>query len=182
MIIVEGMDGTGKSRLVARISEYFNIPIHEKASDPILGPVNNLMEWAYHDVITQPEQPLSVYDRHPLISEYIYAPVCRTLRKEFITPAAHNLIRLCARQAFVVWCDPGYARVTHNLLENPQEQMDGVIENTGKIYDLYWSMRMFWPGQSTVYNYASTEQSELFNRLKHHIASFQMIRRPDSVV
>lgn len=186
MIIVEGPDGSGKSNLVRRINEEFGLPIHERASTSVGGPVEDLMGWAYRDVTTMPEQPLSVYDRHPLISEYIYAPLVRILRHEFVTPSAHTLIRLMARQTFVVWCVPPYTYVSGNVSDDLDNQMQGVHENLGAIYELYNAMRMFWSGQSMVWDYTKsgadpTNISNLQARLRNQIGAMNMQRNGTNV-
>lgn len=183
MIVVEGPDGSGKSTLVEKISYQLGIPVHERASDSIKGPVHDLMNWAYTDVTTQPEQPLAVYDRHPLISEYIYAPLVRTLRPEFTTAHAHTLIRLMARQVFVVWCMPPHSDVEHNTLTSRDNQMAGVNENSSAIYGLYNTLRMFWPGQSATYDYTehSHHADTLMPRLRLHSSAWRMKNHQETI-
>lgn len=173
MIIVEGPDGAGKSSLIEKLSETLMLPIHERASDSIKGPVPDLSVWAYQDVTTQPEQPVSIYDRHPLISEYVYGPITR----EFLNPnmtstTMHLCIRMLAKQSFVIFCRPPTEEIRANVLRH--EQMEGVTEHIGQIIAAYDALRMFWPGQSILYNYMDpTSFPNVLTAARLHVASIE---------
>lgn len=154
MIIVEGPDGAGKTGLVRKLTIEFSLPTHERASHGVAGPVDNLFEWAHRDVVTMPEQPISVYDRHPLISEYVYGPICRsTLPVGFTTPTAHALIRMMAPRVLVVMCRPPLERLTASV--TPERDMPGVTEHIERIASAYDALRMFWPGYVITYDYSN---------------------------
>jgi hypothetical protein len=148
-IIVEGMDGSGKSGMVTRIADRLRIPIHERACKSTEGPVDKLYEWATEDVMSLRWQPFSVYDRHPLISEYIYGPITRqSVSPQFYTPHAAGLSRLFADAVLVVFCDPGPDEVFKNVLEG--KHMDGVSEHASRLYYAYRSFMHYWPGNRPV--------------------------------
>lgn len=136
VLIIEGMDGSGKSSLVSRLAADCDIPIHTRASDSIAGPVMNLWEWAENDVSTWPEQKFSIYDRHPLVSEYIYGPVTRGRVDErfFDEQYVYNWF---TNNCVLIYCDPGWEEVYRNLIKDPRNQMAGVLDNSKRLYLLY---------------------------------------------
>lgn len=156
ILIVEGMDGTGKSTLINRLSNDLDIPVHERfsKSGPDGGPVTDLWNRTYEDVMTMPAQPLSLYDRHPLISNYVYSPITRrTLEPGFTSSRANRLVRTLSFTALVVWCAPPFDVVKSNLHDN--RDMAGVYENASQLYWSYESMRIHWRGNSAVYDYTN---------------------------
>lgn len=116
MIILEGPDGSGKTTLLEILEQKFQLPKHERfcTSD---GPFDDLARLAYKDVQTMPNQPLSIYDRHPFISEYAYAAAIpeRTIRLDFLEGWAVSTLRQFARHSLVVLCLPPFANVLQNV-------------------------------------------------------------------
>lgn len=168
MIVLEGMDGSGKSQLAQRLSNHLNIPIHERASHSTNGPVDNLWEWVYNDVSEMASQPIAIYDRHPLISEYVYAPILRgSLRDEFHTEQARRLLKRWANNVFLIYCDPGIDEIYKNLTRLPDEQMKGVTENISELYYSYKALITYWPGSNppAVWDYRLDNQVK-FDRIK----------------
>lgn len=155
MIIVEGPDGSGKSSLIRRLAEDFGLRVHEKASDSVTGPKGDMSVWAYRDVTTQRDHQLvEIYDRHPLISQYIYGPIAREyLEPNMQSPTMHLSIRMLAKQCLMIFCLPPLKLVRENVMR--EAQMAGVEDNIARIYHMYCSLRMFWPNPSNLmmYNY-----------------------------
>lgn len=172
MIVVEGPDGSGKSSLVRKICGEFSLPAHERASEGAAGVVvQDLYEWAHRDVVTMPDQELSVYDRHPLISEYIYGPICRSaLPTGFTTPNARHLVRMMARIVLVVVCRPSNERLVASVSDD--RDMPGVSTNIERIASAYDAMRIFWPGQVISYDYADSDSlAQVFSLCRIHVAT-----------
>ena len=157
MIILEGPDGSGKSNIARRLSADLGVPLAQKfvKSDGQGSGTNDLFGEAYRDVITMPDKPPMIYDRHPLISEYIYGPIIRGIMPpDFLTPQAHATLRLFGEQVHVIWCLPSLQTVYDNVADvDSAEQMEGVMRNIDAIYSMYHSMRVWWGGESTVYDY-----------------------------
>lgn len=176
MIIVEGPDGAGKSTLVGQLAEEFNLPVHERASHGRDGPVSNLFEWAQNDVVSMPYQPLSIYDRHPLISEYVYGPICRaTLPPGFATPNAQLLLRMMAPRVLVVMCKAPQERLRASVSDD--RDMPGVTEHIERIASAYDGLRVFWPGQCISYDYTKPEKySSLISLCRIYVAARQSER------
>lgn len=105
MIIVEGMDNTGKTSLIRELVDRF--PQLQLAKSP--GPVTrqNLLkciEWVTH-AIRNPN-PCVVYDRYSPISERVYGPVLRG--KDQYGSYTFDLLRLTLRrqQPLIIYCRP----------------------------------------------------------------------------
>lgn len=183
MIICEGPDGGGKSTLVRQLSVEFSLPVHERAVDSAQKVmVPNLFDWAYRDVTTMPEQPLSVYDRHCMISEYVYGPICRSkLPEGFATTAAHNLVRVMAPLVLVVVCRPPNERLTSSVsASRDTREVRTHIERIAAAYD---AMRVFWPGQIITYDYTSDQSDveppqlpRVLAACRIHVAQQRLIR------
>lgn len=173
MIIVEGMDGTGKSGLIKRLSDITGIPIHTRASSSVEGPVRDLVDWAEEDVTTWGKQPAQLYDRHPLVSEYIYGPCVRgQIDPMFYGPIFRQLSYVFRNNALVIFCDPGWEAIKHNLDRNPANQMPGVMDNSRRLHLLYRSFRHNYSGRQRVWDYGrepiDANFQELINLVEGH--------------
>lgn len=158
-IIVEGMDGSGKDRLIRELMDNMNLPgftVHERASTSLGGPVADLAEWTVNDVLSMGDQPKSIYNRHPLVSEPIYAPIRKVnpglagvWRSEVWVKTYQRLV---AREAVLVVCQPPFPEVRKNLeATGPQGHMPGVYDNMMHLYDTY--KELVWPGLHIRYDY-----------------------------
>lgn len=152
MIIVEGMDGSGKTSLVERLNYHLRLPIHARASSSLDGPVPNLFQWALADVIDD-QQEFSVYDRHPLVSEYIYGPITRgQMDPRFFTAAGRAISSKFRARNMVIFCDPGLDEVKKNLARDT-DQMEGVRSQLEPLYWAYKTFAHYWPGRRHMWNY-----------------------------
>jgi GTPase SAR1 family protein len=154
-IIVEGCDGTGKTTLIQRLQyDFENLEVHPRFATSVEGPLDNLATRVYDD-----RYELStghwIYDRHPVISEYVYGQLIpeRTIDPDFLTAAMGEIHNYVAREAFVIWCIPPFDLVAKNV--EAEKQMPGVIENLRKIYTAYQIKHVTWPGYyNTLYDYS----------------------------
>jgi|SRR5688500_7895161 len=158
-IVVEGCDGTGKTNLVNRLVKHLGLPIHPRACTSEGGPVPNLDEWVEKELLRAHEP--GIYDRHPLISEPIYGPIIRgSLKGKFNDPAwLIGNRKALADKVIVVWCDPGWSAVQHNLAMTESNQMAGVTRHSYGIYHAYLRSRKAWPGLSWTYDYTRDYQT-----------------------
>lgn len=154
MIILEGPDGGGKTTLLNQLAGSFpSIARHARASEGVAGPVKDLYEWAHEDVWSWMGQPLSFYDRHPLISEYIYGPITRgTMDARFHTTP---LRRRFAQRALVIVCLPPLEVVRRSV--SAERDMPGVSTHIDPIWHLYASLRATWPVSSGLVFYDWTQ-------------------------
>jgi hypothetical protein len=156
-IIVEGMDGSGKDTLIESLLKIFpDHTTHERASTSLEGPITNLAEWTVRDVITMHMQAPSIYNRHPLVSEPIYAKYRQInggLKGVWANPAwVESYQRLARTAATLVICQPPFATVRANLNDSgAHAHMPGVYEHMLELYTEY--AMLIWPGPSVRYNY-----------------------------
>jgi hypothetical protein len=179
MIVVEGVDGTGKSNLVEWLHKATNLPKHERAATSLGGPIDSLWDWAVNDVESWTTQPLSIYDRHPLISEYIYGPIVRNkLPPEFLRPTAAGLLNRMAKLGLVIFCMPDLETVKKNMQNEEFPQMAGVTDRIEQLYMAYQIRASSWPGWCVTYDYrkqyseGKNSHSSVMRAVRLHIATF----------
>lgn len=165
MIVVEGVDGSGKSSLVARLCHDLQIPLHARASDSVEGPVKNLWRWAWDDVIHWEDQELSIYDRHPLVSEYIYGPITRgSMDPMFVGVESQSLYRVFRENCIIIFCDPDLEDIGRNVIKQPQ--MNGVLNNFNQLYWAYRAYFHLYSGFQIRWDYNETDYASLLANLK----------------
>jgi hypothetical protein len=165
------MDGTGKTNLVKQLQDWTSLPIHARAADSVIGPRADLFEWAAHDVYSMPTQPLAIYDRHCMISEYIYGPIVRNrIDPRFLGYRGSQMSKLFVQRTLVIHCDPGMDEVSKNLRYSAAVQMDGVNANADTLYHTYASFMHYWPGHRVVWDYTKPDTfSVVISTIENHI-------------
>lgn len=137
MIIVEGPDGAGKSSLIERLVEKFNLPVAPRVVSKDTEAMVDLVKWT-EDNVTSGFQN-RIFDRHRLISEPIYGAL---MRKAF-QPQFDNIVWLTAMNSFlfkecrplVIYCLPPFETVRENVhTGDDNRRVQDVIR---KIYALY---------------------------------------------
>lgn len=161
MIIVEGPDGAGKTSLIRRLSQVLDLPVHARSANSDGTATQstedsrgaNLSVWAFKDVNSMDDQPLSIYDRHCLISEYIYGPITRGfIDPNMLSPVMHLSIRALAKKSFVIFCRPSNAEIVTNV-EKDDVSKAVVGNNAHRLAYAYDALKMFWPGDNIYYDY-----------------------------
>jgi hypothetical protein len=159
-LIIEGMDGSGKDSLINNlVMAHPSYTLHERASTSLGGPVADLVGWTERSVIEianqRTDSPRYIFNRHPLISEPIYAPyrmINAGLRGKFRDVQWLRLQRsIVGGHAILVICDPGWSEVHKNLINTADGHMAGVIDNAHTIYQHYQEFQ--WPGPVIRYSY-----------------------------
>lgn len=182
-IIVEGCDGTGKDTLIDRLkgNPAFATPldVHERASTSIGGPIPDLSGWVERVnyrlriwaspgpnpyVVT----PRYIFNRHPLVSEYIYADkrfVRRGLSGRFRDSKWRaEQSRILSDHTILIVCQPPWSTVKRNLMQTPDSHMPGVVVNAADIYDEY--TKLVWPGITLRYDYTRDSLDDLIELIK----------------
>lgn len=156
-IIVEGCDGSGKDTLIDKLMSLpWGYRLHERASTSLGGPVSHLGDWVIRDAPAMNRRRPYIYNRHPLISEPIYAPVRKVnpgLSGEWTSPEwIAEWRRIVGSQSVLVICQPPFRAVANTVkAQGPEAHMPGVAENIRRIYLSY--NRLVWPGTTLRYDY-----------------------------
>lgn len=137
MIILEGPDGAGKTRLALRLSEELQVPINPKVVQADMSTEVDLAAWCRAQMGDWP-RPV-IYDRFPLISEFVYGPVF----KHDIRPAFKNYSDLywlhqqfAQHDPVVVYCLPPIDEVLSNI--NREDTDNEAVRGTA-IAGVYWN-------------------------------------------
>lgn len=144
-IIVEGPDASGKDTLIRSLLKHFpDHTLHERASTSTGGPVSNLAVWTARDVGSMGDQPPSIYNRHPIISEPIYAkyriPPGHQSQEWTHAPWVHAMRNHVSKHAVVVLCRPSFFTVRQTIFDQGvQAHMPGVYANILHIYLDYYT-------------------------------------------
>lgn len=143
MIIVEGMDNSGKSTLIANISNRFGLKVIKRSGPPQADVTINITlreatQAFMLDTLSFLElNPQVIFDRFPLLSEEVYGPILRdgSVFQKGTLPAACWLERLRQCNPLIVYCRPPEEKI---LCFSPRRaQMDGVIDNARELINRY---------------------------------------------
>lgn len=170
-VIVEGPDGSGKDTLIEYLAAEMGLAIHTRASESATGPVPDLKGWVDNDMTTIAAAPPSIYNRHPVISEPIYAVLARKVEPQppfGSTDYVRTLKSQLAQYCVVVWCMPPRATVIGNV-SSGRVDMPGVREHIGNIHSAYVLAGGAWPGVQMTYDYTQMQASAIVNRLRFSI-------------
>jgi GTPase SAR1 family protein len=172
-VIIEGCDGAGKTTLINTLVQDYGFERHARASHSTTGPVASLRDWVDRDLDWMEEDDFDapfIYDRHPLISEYIYAPIRWTnpgLADGFIdinwrTNSSQRLARL----SILVICSPPYEEVERVLQRQGRDaHLPGVFENRFTIWTSYNTV--MWPGTVIRYDRTRNTPKDLMKTLEN---------------
>jgi hypothetical protein len=132
MIILDGMDNTGKTTLANKLCEALNVPYLHSPSEYRYDR-KKMMDWALIEIGSQRS---AIYDRFSPITDQVYAPILRgtnpygdTSRGRFIVDV------LKASPHLIIYCRPGTKKILG--FEDGRDQMEGVKNNSARLLDRY---------------------------------------------
>lgn len=131
MIIVEGIDNSGKSSLINQLAEHFKLPYahaHRSTAQSSTD-INRWQNWAAACPKTL------ILDRHPAISGLVYGPIIRGH-----TAATLDLAQGARRNNFLVFCCPSFQTILATYED--REQMEGTHQNLKKLYGAYQDLML----------------------------------------
>lgn len=161
MIIVEGLDNTGKTTLVKKLSKDLGLLVMNNQGKP--KKARDVVDYL-HIVIDVSHRFPVILDRLSLISEPIYGPVIRGSHL-LNTWQVHTLTyQLKSRKPTIIYCRPP----RDVIMSFKEPQMDGVIDHAGTLLDAYdLSISQLKLGGFTVLNYDWTTDS--YEQLKDEL-------------
>ena len=163
MYIVTGMDNSGKTTLVRRMSEELGLPVVKS-----MGPDHTLDEkflWTLDQMSREKSIPGSViYDRFLPLEEMVYGKVLRG--NPIFNLNDHYMETLKDLHPIIIYTRPS-SKTIFNW--DGREQMEGVIDQKEKLLaawdDLMWGlMARGWDVQ--VYDYEADNEGEQVSGLK----------------
>lgn len=129
MIIVEGVDGSGKTTLASQLASEFNIPVLHSP-----GPKEDWLTAVFSFHAANPLQ-MVIYDRC-YYSEFIYGPVLREgVRIPSYLVEFADKVWLPRIDPLIILCDPSREVVTYTATK--ERQMEGVLSNLNVLVDKY---------------------------------------------
>lgn len=156
MIIVEGMDNSGKSTLAKHLAQKFEMEYLHSPSEYRNDP-NRMISWAIEKMLERKYMPHKnpvVYDRFSPISDRVYGPVLRGGTPYNDLAIGAMAVRLLKDVPhLIIYCRPRRERI---LNFGSREQMDGVTSQATKLLEAYDSLmeEMQLKGYNVVtYNY-----------------------------
>lgn len=125
MVIVEGIDGSGKTTLVNYLGGRLGLQV-----DKSPGPVDIEEYWAWIDATIRREKAGEkwIYDRHAFFSEQVYSILRKENHHRVNSQMTVSQMRsLINCNPTVIYCRPFEETILDGLLD--REQMDGVPEH-----------------------------------------------------
>jgi GTPase SAR1 family protein len=147
LIVVEGLDNTGKTTLVEQLVKDFP----QLEYNPSIGNKHDLPQihtQAWESI--NHDTPLKIWDRARFISEYVYNPILQNRELAFDTEEwLYMLAEYIRRPQLVIYCFRTPDRLIKDFDE--REQLAGVFEHIPELmeaYDRVWNMVHFLFGLS----------------------------------
>lgn len=135
LIIVEGMDNTGKTTLIQELIR--NIGRGTLMAKVSLGPFRPAIEqiqWTYSQLKRAGEgKDLIVYDRFLPICDIVYGTVIRNSTLWTLDSAELKALR--ELNPLIIFCDPGIDTILKTI--NEKDQLEGVVDNAKALIAMY---------------------------------------------
>jgi hypothetical protein len=175
VIIVEGPDGGGKSRLVRRLADSLQMGVAEKVVGSDTNPLTDLAAWTEDNVHLGFQH--RIFDRHRLISEPIYGPATRSKQDpKFCDLGWVNEMMWAFYQCrpIIIYCIPALETVRENVYREDTDNV-AVASRINAIYAAYVARATldFCRGVGRLYNYETTRYDEVLEWTK-----FKLEERP----
>lgn len=137
MIIVEGPDGAGKTTLIETIRKsYPDLQIAPRVVSKDAEAMVDLQSWVNINLANGFQYEL--FDRHRLISEFVYGPLLRKKQSAGFTSlswVANSLARFYALRPVVIYCLPPLEVIENNLRGDESNRV--VWEHVEGMYTSY---------------------------------------------
>ena len=147
MIIFEGPDGAGKTTLIKKISEMYDLPVAPRVVGTDTQPLVDLRQWVEDNLAADRYKLLSantIFDRHRLISEPIYSLAMGGDRDDRFWDLHWlriSMDKFYACEPLIVWCLPPIDEVIRNCEDESNRFVRPFIQ---KIYRGYMTEIARW--------------------------------------
>lgn len=148
MIIIEGMDNTGKTTLAEHLAEKFKLPHIKSSKDR-----THLLNDALTILVLNPE---AVMDRFSIISEMVYGPILRggtAFDGHGLSQWRFFMDKLARCKPLIFYCRPPNEKIFDY---GDREQMAGVVEHGEELLSAYDTMMNSWTGRLWIIKYDFT--------------------------
>lgn len=162
MIIVEGPDGAGKTTLIKQLKERFGLEVAPRVVTKGAEAMVDLRVWVEENL--EAGFQYQIFDRHRLISEYIYGPLLRKEQQPGFTDLTWSTVMLhrlyTTVEPIVIYCLPPLEVVRANVLRDPENKV--VAEHIDAMYAAYVHRialdTVYRPFHTVVYDYTTDGQ------------------------
>lgn len=172
MIVVEGPDGSGKTTLVQHLSTVLRLPVAPRAVSKETEAMTDLKVWTEQNVRAGFQH--TIFDRHRLISEFIYGPLKRTRQEPGFNDlewVQEMMFRFYAANPIIIYCLPDLVTIKTNLLGD--EDNLAVNELTDQLYTLYLHRAsldlIHYPQNTHLYDYNQDTQNDIAGAIYEQI-------------
>ena len=157
MILLEGPDGSGKTTLARNLASNLRIEIAPRVVSKEAKALTDLVQWVNQNLREGPQA--KIFDRHRLMSEFIYGNALRTRPEPGFTDFPNVLnwqTKLWQEiDPLVVFCLPPLDIVMGNVVEDEDNQV--VWEKIPVIYSAYLQLAsmsyLYQPDRVLFYDY-----------------------------
>jgi GTPase SAR1 family protein len=172
LIVIEGMDGTGKTTLANKIIERY--PqfkyVHPVPSHGPEGMTGSYMVSEMLDIFRRVGIGENILtDRINLISDPIYGPICRGKCSFDYRNYNFVLKEFFEIKPLIIYCCPPANTILKNI--RGSKQMAGVEYNWGKLLEAYNFLFANWNVLGvnfSAYDYTHSKEDQVFNYLEHY--------------
>lgn len=162
MVIIEGMDNSGKTTLAKRLCEKLNLELV-----PSTGDTDLTTRHIFHTRMCRQKKPY-VIDRTPAISELVYGPPLRgRVRLHDPEMSLHELI---SSDPVLVYCRPSSQCILDFKSDIPQ--MAGVIDNAPELLQRYDQLMNFLCTRLTLiqYDFQNSTDGEIVEKVRKSLS------------
>jgi hypothetical protein len=162
MIVIEGMDNSGKSTLGLAMAAYLEWPLQESEGPPCQTADMTADEEINARVDKYFTFPPTVFVRHPVISNSIYGHV----RDEGDPITEERRVLFGLRKPILIYCDAGTRGLESHIRKahDTDKHMDDITDGYHTLLELY----RLWAAQHAHFIYRIGDEMDLLIRLVNY--------------
>lgn len=137
MIIVEGPDGAGKTTLIEQLKERYGLEVAPRVVTKGAEAMTDLKVWVEQNLAEGFQY--RIFDRHRLVSEFIYGPLLRQQQQPGFTDMSWSWRQLAKLyegvEPIIIYCLPPLEVVKANVSSDPENVV--VADHIEAMYTAY---------------------------------------------